>query len=56
MICDRKIPRKLKCKMYKCVIRPALLYGAVLGCGKEGRRIDEQDRDENAEIDPWSFA
>ena len=27
VICDRKIPRKLKCKIYKTVVRPVLLYG-----------------------------
>ena len=26
--CDRKIPLKLKAKIYKTMIRPALLYGA----------------------------
>ena len=28
IICDRKVPRKLKCKICKTVVRPALLYGA----------------------------
>ena len=28
IICDRKVPRKLKCKIYQTVVRPALLYGA----------------------------
>ena len=27
VICDRKIPRKLKCRIYKTVVRPVLLYG-----------------------------
>ena len=27
VICDRKIPRKLKCKIYKAAVRPVLLYG-----------------------------
>ena len=28
VVCDRKIPKKLKCKMYKYVIRSVLLYRA----------------------------
>ena len=28
IICDRKMPRKLKCKICKTVVRPVLLYGA----------------------------
>ena len=28
IICDKKTPRKLKCKVYKTVIRPTLLYGS----------------------------
>jgi hypothetical protein len=28
IIFDKKIPRKLKCKIYKTVIRPVLMYGA----------------------------
>ena len=29
VICDKKMPRKLKIKLYMTVIRPVLLYGAV---------------------------
>jgi hypothetical protein len=28
IIFDKKIPRKLKCKIYKTIIRPVLMYGA----------------------------
>ena len=28
IICDKKMPRKLKCNVYKTVIRPSLLYGS----------------------------
>ena len=36
IICDRKMPRELNCKVYKTVVRPALLYGAEsLAVGKK---------------------
>ena len=28
MLCDRRVPVKLKAKVYKTVVRPALLYGS----------------------------
>ena len=28
IVCDRKIPKKLKCKLYNTVVRPVLMYGA----------------------------
>ena len=34
MICDRKIARKLKCKMYKCVIRPGYCMEQSAGLWK----------------------
>ena len=45
VICDRKIPRKLKYKTYKCyvqnvqMIRPVLLYGAE--CWAVGKKEKE---------------
>ena len=39
VICDRKILRKLKYTMYKCVIRPVLLYGAE--CWAVGKEEEE---------------
>ena len=29
VICDKKIPIKLKDKMYKTIVTPAMLYGSV---------------------------
>ena len=28
VLCDKRVPHKLKCKFYRTAIRPALLYGA----------------------------
>jgi len=28
ILCDRRVPQKLKCKFYRTAIRPAILYGA----------------------------
>ena len=27
VLCDRKLSARVKCKMYKSVVRPAMLYG-----------------------------
>lgn len=29
VLCDKKAPSKLKCKFYRVVVRPALLYGVL---------------------------
>ena len=28
ILCDKKVPRKIKCKFYRTVVRPVMLYGA----------------------------
>ena len=29
VLCDKRVPQKLKCKFYRTTIRPAMLYGAT---------------------------
>ena len=40
VLCDKRVPHKLKCKFYKTVIRPAMLYGAK--CWSTKRRHVQQ--------------
>jgi hypothetical protein len=35
ILCDKKVPNKLKDKFYRTVIRPAMLYGAECWATKE---------------------
>ena len=46
VLCDRKMPKKLKAKVYKAVVRPAMLYGAQTWCMKKA----DNDRLERAEM------
>ena len=49
VICDRIVPGRLKGKMYKVVVRPAMLYGLETvaltkrqeGCGDGGGRVED---------------
>ena len=47
VLCDRKIPVKLKAKVYKTVIRPAMLCAAETWATKEmdEKRLEVQDGD-----------
>ena len=39
VVCDRKMPKKLKCKLYKTVVRPVLMYGAE--CWAVGKKVED---------------
>ena len=39
VICDRKMPKKLKSKIYKSVLRPVMLYGQNVGRCARRKRI-----------------
>ena len=40
VLCDRKMPVKLTEKIYRKVVRPALLYGAETRATKKGQEGD----------------
>ena len=40
MICDENIPTKLKDKLYKVVIKPAMVYGAE--CREVGKKDERK--------------
>ncbi len=49
LLCDRKVPLKLKGKFYRTAIRPALLYGTECWATKyENEQKNASDGDENA--------
>jgi len=41
VLCDKIIPMKLKGKLYKSIVKPAILYNSVLGGGQENRAGNE---------------
>ena len=45
MLCDRKVPMKLKGRIYKTVVKPALLYSLEIGATskKEEQKLDENE-------------
>ena len=48
VICDKRLPARVKRKMYSSVVRPAMVYG--LSSHKETSGRDGSRRDENAEV------
>ena len=52
VLCDRRMPVKLKGKVYKTVVRPALLYGDETWATTRGHEARlESKRDDDAEMD-----
>ena len=39
VVCDRKMPKKLKCKLYKTVVRPVQMYGVK--CWAVGKKVED---------------
>jgi len=53
VLCDKRIPLKLKGRVYRMIVRPAFLYG-VLAYQKVRHIEDEGCRNENDLLDMWS--
>jgi len=55
VLCDKKVPQKLKGKFYRTAIRPAMLYGAE--CWPTKRRHVQQQCCRNAHValDLWAY-
>ena len=46
VICDRRLPARVKVKVYSSVVRPAIVYGSH----KKTNERDGSRRDENVEV------
>ena len=56
VLCDRRMPVKLKGKVYKTVVRPAMMYGHGGYTNQEGEREkNECGRDEDVEVAVRSY-
>lgn len=54
ILCDKKVPLKVKGKFYKTVARPAMIYGLECGAiNKKNEVKSEIRRNENAKTDVW---
>ena len=55
VVADRRMPRKLKVKIYETVVRPVMMYGGELWTMRKAEeRLFRGDRDEDAEKDKGS--
>ena len=41
VICDRRVPARVKGKVYKVAVRPAMLYMLETGGGDGGGRVED---------------
>ncbi|PKA53409.1 hypothetical protein AXF42_Ash012351 [Apostasia shenzhenica] len=56
VLCDRKIPSKIKDKFYKTVVRPAMVYGAECWPAKKKHtnKINVA-KNEDVKVDVWIY-
>ena len=55
VLCDKRMPMKLKGKVYRTVVRPAMMYGLeTVPMKKSNEKENGSGRNENAEVDEWS--
>ncbi|KAG5631502.1 hypothetical protein H5410_003219 [Solanum commersonii] len=54
VLCDKKIPPRLKGKFYRVVVRPALLYGVECWPVKNAHVQKCMSGDEDVEMDVWA--
>jgi len=55
VLCDKKVPIKLKYKFYRVVVKSTLLYEAQYWCQEFSCSEDTSSRDEDVEIDLWTY-
>ena len=51
VVCDRRVPIKLKYKIHNAVVRPALMYGSKTAPFKKRGKNAGRSRDEDSEMD-----
>ena len=54
ILCDKRVPQKLKGKFYRTAIRPAMLYGAECWPTKRRRAATECSRDADVAVVLWA--
>ena len=53
-MCDRRISLRVKGKVYKTVVRPAMMYGAETWAVKKAREEVGCGGNEDVKMDEWS--